>query len=38
MSTARVYGTLSAIALGILAVITSCCGAWLYYVEIRGRR
>lgn len=38
MSAKKVYGTLAAIALGIVVMISSCCALWLYYVEIRGQR
>lgn len=37
-SGARVYATLAAVALGIIAIIASCCGTWLYYVAVRGQR
>lgn len=38
LSGPKVYATLAAILLGIILVAASCCGAWLYYVEIRGQR
>lgn len=38
LSTAKVYGTLAAVALGIIAIMATCCATWLYYVEVRGQR
>lgn len=37
-TTRQVYGTLAAIAFGIIVMMASCCGAWLYYVQVRSDR
>ncbi|MEZ4395137.1 MAG: hypothetical protein R3A48_29000 [Polyangiales bacterium] len=38
MSTAKVYGGLAAITLGIVAMMSCCCVAFMYYLEVRGQR
>lgn len=38
MSTAKVYGGLAAISLGIIVMMASCCAAFMYYLEVRGQR
>lgn len=37
-TTRQVYGTLAAIAFGIIVIMASCCGAWLLYVQVRSDR
>ena len=37
-TTRQVYGTLAAIAFGIIVMMASCCGAWLLYVQVRSDR
>jgi hypothetical protein len=37
-TTRQVYGTLAAIAFGIIVMMGSCCGAWLLYVQVRSDR
>jgi len=37
-TTRQVYGTLAAIAFGIVLMMASCCGAWLLYVQVRSDR
>lgn len=38
MSTAKVYGGLAAISLGIIVMMACCCVAFMYYLEVRGQR